>query len=360
MFDDKLKFSDESYESIKQLLSSASISLIPIHRPEFSILERLEERLFALRTTGFSFNEISALFLMCGIDIEADTIKEFYLQAQEKRLLACEQRILEYSNTKIKDAERSAKIEHGLRETLQSGTGLSLHYQPQINMHSGKILGAEALVRWKFNDVVIRPDEFIPVAEQTGLIGSIGEWVLREACREAKRWDSLGIGGKQGIRMAVNLSVNQLSDELPELITGILDDSDLPTDALELEVTESLLVGDQSLRVLNSLRNSGIRLSVDDFGTGYSCFATLKNLPVDTIKIDRSFIQDIHQGGNSLAVVESIVHLANKLNMNTLAEGVESEEQIEALLELGCSVCQGYFYSKPVPGDEFVRFAQSR
>lgn len=257
-------------------------------------------------------------------------------------------------------AERKAMIERGLHRALHAG-GLMLHYQPQVDLVTGKLLGAEALMRWNDNGTMMQPFEFIPVAEESGLIVQMGEWALREACRTGQIWRQMGLGEGLGIRIGVNLSVRQFTETLPELVFSILRETGLPPELLDLEITESFLASDHhALDILRRLREGGVHLSVDDFGTGYSCLAYLKGLPLDTIKIDRSFVRDLGPSGSTenLAVVETIVTLANKLNMTTLAEGVECEEQAEALRALGCSVCQGYLYAKPLPEEEFMRYAR--
>lgn len=257
--------------------------------------------------------------------------------------------------------ERKTSMERGLQMAINEG-GLLLHYQPQIDLNTGKLVGAEALLRWEHEGRLVPPLDFIPVAEESGLIGPIGEWVLREACREAQRWNQMGLGGGMGIRIGVNLSVRQFNDALPALVFSILKETGLPASLLDLEITESFLVSDQKARaILKQLEDGGIHLSVDDFGTGYSCLAYLKDLPLHTIKIDRTFVRDLgdDKAVNNQAIVETIITLAGKLGRTTLAEGVENEAQAEALRKLGCETCQGYMYSKPVPAAEFVQFAEN-
>lgn len=273
--------------------------------------------------------------------------------------LSIRQNLIIPSGARTPEAKKevtAAMIERGLRASLSEGRGLKLHYQPQVDMLTGDVIGAEALVRWEFNGGIVYPADFIPVAESSGLIVQIGEWVLLEACREARRWHSMGLGGERGIKVGVNLSVKQFSDSLPQLVHSILWETGLPTNLLGLEITESFLVGNGSLDMLHALRDSGIHLSIDDFGIGYSCLAQLKDLPLDTIKIDRAFVQDLGKGRKA-AVVETIIDLAKKLGMATLAEGVETLAQAEALIGMGCSVCQGHLYSGPISGERFVAFA---
>lgn len=311
------------------------------------VLQKLEDVLFMLRAKGFKFTEISTLLQYCGISMLPEVIHDYFHQLQDKSR----------QHARYVLSERATHIEHGLRHSLINGNGLFLHYQPQVNMHTGEVIGAEALLRWEFNGELVPPSEFIPVAERSDLIVELGNWALREACREAKRWQSIGLRAGEGIKVGVNLSVKQLAETLPEQVQGIISDIGLPPNLLGLEITESFLVNNDSLSMLHTLRENGIHLSMDDFGIGYSCLAQLKNIPINTIKIDRVFVEDLGQDGNH-AVVETIIDLARKLGVKTLAEGVENKSQAEALMEMGCSVCQGYLYSKPLPGDVFVKYAQ--
>lgn len=357
-----LAFRKVDCEVSAAVLADANDALLRIGNSSHSVggedmlLAGLMETVGLLRGRGVRFSEIADCLRGQGLDWSAEDIQDCYCQFQDARLAACERRLSgALSSGWNASAERAAAIERGLRASLDSGNGLVLHYQPQVDMRLGTVLGAEALLRWEFDGKLASSAEFIPVAESSGLIVPIGEWVLREACREARRWRSMGLGGEPGLKVGVNLSVKQFSDGLPALVHEILCDMDLPTHLLGLEITESFLVGNDSLGMLHSLRDSGIHLSIDDFGTGYSCLAQLKDLPLDTIKIDRTFVQDIGNGRGSV-VAEAIIGLARRLGVTTLAEGVETLAQAKALMELGCSVCQGFFYSKPLTGERFVEF----
>jgi len=243
-----------------------------------------------------------------------------------------------------------------LREDFKRALGAEefiLHYQPLVDMPSGKIVGAEALVRWNDPELGLRgPDEFIPCAEESGLILPLGEWVLRQACRQCKDWEEQG----HDLHVAVNLSTRQFQD--PELVTKIrdaLDEARLSPTKLELEITESAAMQDPeaSIQVMNALKSLGIRLAIDDFGTGYSSLSYLKRIPADVIKIDRSFVREIHNNQDDFAIVRTILALGASLEKRCLAEGIETSAHFEVLRDLGCHYAQGYWMSKPVSPERF-------
>lgn len=354
------EINDAYLEDVDARLLHIERTVIPASAKMRHVLDRLSERLFQLHEKGFTCKEIAGLLESYEIRVSAEMVEDYISHAQTKRLMSCEETIAHSYKPEWNAAlERSALIERGLRQALRDELGLVLMYQPQVDIRTGEVLGAEALLRWNFNGTMIKPVEFIPIAEAAGLIVPIGEWVLREACREAKRWQTMGFGGSRGIKMGVNLSVKQFSEKLPDIVHGILCDTNLPADMLGLEITESFLVGNGSLAVLTALRNSGIHLSIDDFGTGYSCLSHLKDLPLDTIKIDRAFVSDLGHGGSSSAVVSAIIDLAGKLKMDTLAEGVETPAQAQALTAMGCRVCQGYLFSRPLASEDFIEFLRA-
>jgi diguanylate cyclase (GGDEF)-like protein len=228
-----------------------------------------------------------------------------------------------------------------------------LHYQPQVDVREGKVVGLEALLRW--NDAARGhrpPAEFIPVLEESGLIVSVGEWVLRKACTQARAWQFAGLSQ---LRVSVNLSPRQFREkELPRKVESILKETGLHPGSLELELTESVLMDDQkySVGLLDELKGLGTLIALDDFGTGYSSLGFLKEFPVDTLKIDRSFIRDIEEDEENRAICSAIVNLGRALKLQVMAEGVETEAQMGILREQGCHLVQGFLFARPMPPDD--------
>jgi diguanylate cyclase (GGDEF)-like protein/PAS domain S-box-containing protein len=259
----------------------------------------------------------------------------------------------------------SPKLTHAARERIElearlhralAQNELRVFYQPQVDIASGRIIGAEALVRWQHpQDGLIPPVRFIPVAEATGLIGDIGTWVLRETCAQGKRWIDAGL---PPLTLAVNVSPRQfLHGDIGTTVAEVLAQTGFPASRLELELTEGALMeqADDVLQLLARLRAIGVRLAIDDFGTGYSSLAYLKRFPLDVLKIDKSFIDDLpHQQGN-VAIASAIVAMAHSLGFQVLAEGVETREQLSFLQSRGCDIYQGYLASRPVPADAFAQ-----
>ncbi|NTW98459.1 MAG: EAL domain-containing protein [Geobacteraceae bacterium] len=255
----------------------------------------------------------------------------------------------------VKAVERLS-IESGLLRALEGGE-FFLCYQPKMNINGKEIIGMEALVRWQRpGQGIIPPDRFIPVAEENGLIVRLGTFVLQEACRQNKAWQDAGL---PKLRVSVNLSARQLRDKaFVPLVMQILAETGLDPHYLELELTESALMGDSSDTVCKLLRlkELGISISVDDFGTGYSSLSYLKHLPIDTIKIDRSFVRDIVDDPDDAAIVDAIVAIAHSLNLNVIAEGVETREQLEFLQQRKCQQAQGYYFARPLDTRQFEAF----
>lgn len=246
-------------------------------------------------------------------------------------------------------------MESSLRAAVERNE-FSLHYQPQVDLKTGCISGMEALIYWRHpTRGNVAPDEFIALAEETGLIVLIGEWVLREACRQNKAWQDAGLGY---LRVAVNLSPRQFSDpNLVASIDRILQETALAPCYLEIELTENLIMMEieRAVEILKELKAHGIQLSIDDFGTGYSSLSYLKTFPIDVLKIDRTFVKDIGTDPNDEAIVKSIITLAHSLKLHVIAEGVETPEQLAFLAQHGCDEFQGFYFSRPLSPAVFGR-----
>jgi EAL domain-containing protein (putative c-di-GMP-specific phosphodiesterase class I) len=245
-------------------------------------------------------------------------------------------------------SKRTLQLSNALHHAL-SRQEFYLVYQPQISLKTGEIIGTEALLRWQHPELGnISPAEFIPVAENNGLISSIGEWVLLSAAKQLKEWIDRGMSP---MIMAVNLSAVQFNNpKLPELVEQILNSTGLQPEYLELELTETATMSNPQVAVsiMNKLYELGIKMSIDDFGTGYSSLSYLKKFKIYKLKIDRSFVHDISTNPEDKAIVGAIIHMAQSLGLQTIAEGVEEIEQIEYLRSQGCDEVQGYYYSKPL------------
>ncbi|MRW89633.1 EAL domain-containing protein [Duganella sp. FT80W] len=246
------------------------------------------------------------------------------------------------------------RLESDLRRAMEHQHQLEVHYQPQACVDSGRIIGMEALVRWRHpSRGMIAPVEFIPLAEETGIINQLGEWVLRTACAQLQQFLRAGL---PEMRVAVNLSVRQLlQKDFAASVEAVLAETQLPPHLLELEITESTLMENahDTLAALHRLRELGVRLSIDDFGTGYSSLSYLKRFPIDIIKIDRSFVQDLPQDQDDASIVSTIIALAHSLRLEVVAEGVETDQQLAFLADRGCDLMQGYRLSPAVPADQF-------
>jgi diguanylate cyclase (GGDEF)-like protein/PAS domain S-box-containing protein len=265
-----------------------------------------------------------------------------------------------YTPAMNEEAMERVRIESALRNALERNEFV-LHYQPQVDLASGEIVGMEALIRWQHPEMgMVAPIRFIGVAEETGLIVPIGAWVMREACRQNRAWQQAGLGK---LRVAVNLSARQFgAANLIEQIRTVLTETGLAPGCLEIELTESLFMSDVTLAVelLHGMKALGVNLSIDDFGTGYSSLSYLSRFPIDVLKIDRSFVAEITRDSNDAAIVTSIIALAHNLKLAVIAEGVETEEQLDYLRRHGCDEMQGYYFSRPLPAAEFEQLVRQQ
>jgi diguanylate cyclase (GGDEF)-like protein/PAS domain S-box-containing protein len=250
-------------------------------------------------------------------------------------------------------------LENRLRGALERRE-LSLCYQPIVELATGRLVGAEALLRWTHPERgSISPAKFIPIAEESGLIVPIGQWVLEEACREAKGWQR---DGKAPVKVAVNISgIQFIRTDLAEVVETVLARCGLPARALELEITESIMIThvERCLETIRRIHAMGVSLAVDDFGTGFSSLAYLKRFHVDTLKVDQSFVRDVLRDSEGASIVRAVIELGRSLSLHTLAEGVERQEQADHLQAAGCRFAQGYLFSHPLPAHEFRSFLEA-
>ncbi|WP_157991687.1 EAL domain-containing protein [Caldimonas tepidiphila] len=257
------------------------------------------------------------------------------------------------------EAGAAEPLAPGLARALQRGEELLLHYQPKVDLVSGEVVGVEALVRWQHPERgMISPAEFVPMAERTGLILPLGEWVLRTACAQVRAWQAASI---RPVPVAVNLSARQLLDsDIVAVVRGAIAEQGIEPAMIELELTESVSMDcpQRTAQLMHELRALGITLSIDDFGTGFSSLSYLKKLPVDKLKIDRSFVADITEDEEALAVVQAILAMAHRLNLRVVAEGVETEKQLTFLTLNHCDEMQGYHFSRPLPAADCTRLLQ--
>ncbi len=344
---------------------------------EYDTVARLGGDQFAVLLVGFE----DAAFLEDYVqDLLLELAKPYQLNGQELFLTACAgiamfneqtdsaETLLEQAEVAVPQAKqaghgsqryfsaemnalasRRLRLHNELHLALERGQ-LHLHYQPQARVTGGHLIGYEALLRWEHPELgAISPVEFIPVAEQNGLIVPIGQWVLTNACRQAKAWLDAGLGP---LRMAVNLSVRQFdSGDLTDTVALVLAETGLPASSLELEITESIAMQsvERTLSILHALKRLGVALAMDDFGTGYSSLAYLKRYPLDTLKVDQSFVRNITTDHGDASITRAIVAMAHSFGMSVIAEGVESQAHLDYLAKLGCEEFQGYHLSKPVP-----------
>ena len=258
----------------------------------------------------------------------------------------------------VRAVERQS-IEASLREAIVNDEFV-LHYQPKVDLETGAITGAEALIRWTHpTRGVLSPDQFVPIAEDSGLIRQIGTWVLREACRQARSWLDQGL---PPITMAVNVSASELSDETyVQRLFATLSETGMDPEFLELELTESVLMkhAHSAAIILQALRRTGIRVALDDFGTGYSSLSYLRDFPIDSVKIDRSFVNEVTSVHEDTSIVKAVISMAQSLGLRVVAEGVENLDQFQFLRAHSCDEAQGFLFSQAVPPDEFAALLES-
>jgi EAL domain-containing protein (putative c-di-GMP-specific phosphodiesterase class I) len=310
------------------------------------------EHPFRLDDAVFRINAKVGIALFPDDGADADTLYR-NAEAALKQAKARGERYLFYTQTMTEAVAGKLSLENQLRQALDNGEFV-LHYQPKVNLVSAKITGAEALIRW--NDPrtgLVPPGRFIPILEETGLIYEVGRWALRQALSDYLRWRAAGL---PAVRIAVNVSPLQLRhrgfvDEIKQTI-GI--HAHAPA-GLELEITESLIMEDvkHNIASLQAIREMGVSIAIDDFGTGFSSLSYLARLPVDTLKIDRSFVIEMTVAPEGLALVSTIINLAHSLKLKVVAEGVETEEQSRLLHLLACDEMQGYLLGRPVPAEMF-------
>ncbi|WP_099353615.1 sensor domain-containing protein [Fredinandcohnia onubensis] len=258
-----------------------------------------------------------------------------------------------YSTDLQKQSSHLMYLETSLRRAIDKNE-LEIYYQPQLDLSSGKVTSFEALLRWNHPTLgFVSPAEFIPIAEDTGLILSIGEWLIHTVCQKLKRWKESGYGT---VSVGINLSPKQFQQpELVNMIQRNIEENQIYPGSLEIELTEgAMLDPKKTLFTLAKLKDIGVRIAVDDFGTGYSSLSYIKKLPIDTLKIDKSFVKDVLRDEKDAAITTTIIHLAQSLGLSVIAEGVEEEQQVEFFKIMGCHKVQGYFFSKPIPEDELI------
>lgn len=279
-----------------------------------------------------------------------------FAETAAERACSLERTNLQMYSTELNEmAHEHLFLETALRKASQEEQFL-LYYQPQIDAPSGKIAGAEALIRWIHPEKgMIPPDKFIPLAENNGMIFPIGEWVMREACQQAVEWQK---NLDYPFMMGINVSAKQFADpNLIDMIDRVLAETGLPPENLEIEITEGMIMADveKAIETLIDLKVRGIKIAIDDFGTGYSSLSQLKKFPIDRLKIDKSFVSELDLHDDDKVIVEMIIELTGKLNISVIAEGVESVAQKDFLVSRGCYQMQGFFFSRPIPPDEFCK-----
>lgn len=328
--------------------------------------ENVANKLLMAFKSPFLINE-HELFTSCSIGIalfpnDGETSDILIKNADAAMHIAKERgkdRFQLFSSSIANNSFERLVLENSLRRALERNE-FCLYYQPQLDLRTGKVVGTEALIRWKHPDLgFIPPMEFIPIAEETGLIHPIGEWVLKTACEQKKIWDQQGF---KPFRISVNLSARQFHyANLVDMVGDTIRKSGIDAKELDLELTESTIMDrlEETTLTLRRLKNMGTHISIDDFGTGYSSLMYLKTFPIDIIKIDKSFVNDVTTDPDNQAITQAIISMAHSLKLEVVAEGVETREQLELLRSQNCDIMQGYLFSKPIPADEIGPFLSS-
>ena len=349
-------------DTVTRISGGAFILLLPrILKAEYA--ENVANKLLTAFKAPFLIQE-HELFTSCSIGIalfpnDGETSDILIKNADAAMHIAKERgkdRFQLYSSSIANNSFERLVLENSLRRALERNE-FRLFYQPLVDLRVGKTIGAEALIRWQHPDLgFIPPMEFIPIAEETGLIHPIGEWVLKAACAQKKLWDQQGL---KNFRVSVNLSARQFHyANLVDMVGDTIRKSGIDARDLDLELTESTIMDrlEETTLTLRRLKNMGVRIAIDDFGTGYSSLMYLKTFPIDTIKIDRSFVKDVTTDSDDRAITQAIVSMAHSLKLEVVAEGVETKEQLELLRSQSCDIIQGYLFSKPVPPEDIAPF----
>ena len=344
-----------SVQGIVTRMGRDEFAVFDAHARSAEQAHALAERMMTAFAQPFAVDG-KELFLTVSIGVcrhprDGEDIGRLLVNAENAMLLA-KRNGRNNVQTYVQDMNASSaqrlEMETELRHAVGRGE-LTLHYQPSADIASGRIAAVEALVRWRHpQHGMIPPDKFIPLADETGLIGEIGRWVLFQACDQAKRWRDAGLGS---LKMSVNVSAVQFrQSDLAQVVQCALVQTGLPPECLDLEITETVLMQDAeaTIATLRALKNMGVSISVDDFGTGYSSLAYLQRFPIDTLKIDKSFMASVTEDEHNAAIVRTVIALAKSLRLESIAEGVETSEQVEYLRAEGCNRLQGYYLSRPL------------
>ncbi|MBB4823071.1 diguanylate cyclase (GGDEF)-like protein [Sporosarcina luteola] len=337
--------------------------IVLLEKRDYADVERMAADLLALFSEPFIVNG-EEIFSTASIGVslfpEDGRDSETLLKNADKAMYASKERggntySFYSAQTSIGDV-RKLKLENGLRTAVESDQ-LELHYQPIINLATNRMEAVEALLRWHHPELgFVPPDEFITIAEKTGIIIPIGKWVLETACRQVKAWQ---LAGYPQLSVAVNVSIRQINEPgFIDFIKNLLERTGLSPAYLDIEITESMMQNDESITILNELKGIGANISIDDFGTGYSSLSVLGYLPIDRLKIDQSFTQEMLHHSHTNSIVKTIIDMGRNLGLTLIAEGIEEEKQAQALRKFGCNFGQGYFYNRPLTVDQMTACLQ--